>query len=184
VENLFTAGAAWTILEGTPGSFLSAGANFVVGRVLFGSACGPCGARASEHHYACDFGIMLRPLPIVSFGYAVTNAGLSGFEREGERWPRVSRWGVSYFWEQKVVISYAEERDGEETRRNYGFIVSTALPLELLGGFSDGSASFGVRCAIDRFRAAAAFRSGGGEGTEIMVSLEAVFGLARGGEAQ
>ncbi len=171
-ENLFVAGIARTLLRGTQGSFLSVGASLRTGRILSDPICGACGGRISESAITGDLGVMLRPLPILSLGYSVINVRKAGFDIEGESWPRTSRWGVSYFWEEKVVISYGQEHTGGETKRQYGFSVRTALPLELMGGFSDGNVSGGVRLLIDRFRAGAAFTSSERYGVEFSVSLE------------
>jgi len=179
-ENIFTAGVARTVLQGTQGSFLSVGASLCVGRILSDSVCGPCGGRSSESAVTGDVGIMLRPLPIISLGYSVTNVRDSGFDLVGSNWPRVHRWGMSYFWEGRVVISFQQEHVGGEVRRQYGFSVRTALPVELMGGYSGGSASGGIRLLIDRFRAVAAFSSSEQFGAEYWVSLEVLVGRPAG----
>jgi hypothetical protein len=177
-ENLFVTGIAKTLLRGTQGSFLSVGATLRAGRILSDPVCGTCGGRISESAITGDLGVMLRPLPILSIGYSMVNVRNAGFGFIGASWPRTSRWGVSYFWEEKVVISYGQEHAGGETRRQYGFSVRTALPLELMGGFSDGNVSGGMRLLIDRFRASAAFSSSERYGVEFTVSLEILFALA------
>ena len=182
-ENLFTAGIARTLLQGTQGSFLSVGASLSVGRILSDPGCSPCGGRSSESAISGDFGVMLRPLPIISLGYSVTNVRDAGFEREEPDWPRVHRWGVSYFWEQRVVISFGKENAGGNVVSRYGFSVRTALPVELMGGFSGGNASGGIRVLIDRFRAAAAFSSSEQYGSEYWVSLEILIGGVAGENA-
>jgi hypothetical protein len=174
-ENLFVAGVAKTFLEGTKGSFLSVGANVRAGRILADPVCSSCGGRSSESAVTGDLGVMLRPLPIISIGYSVVNVRKAGFELPGANWPRTSRWGISYFWQEKVVISYGQEHTGEEVRRQYGFSIRTALPVELCGGFSDGNVSGGTRILIDRFRAAAAFSASERYGVEFTVSLEIMF---------
>jgi hypothetical protein len=184
VRDLFVAGIARTLLEGTQGSFLSIGAALRVGRILSDSACGPCGGRSSESAVAGDIGVMLRPLPILSLAYACENARNARFEERGHSWPRVQRWGVSYFWESSVVISFAQEHAEDRTVRQYGFSVRTALPVELMGGFSDGSAAGGIRVIIDRFRGTIAFTSGGRNGAEVRASLEILLRGGGGGEAR
>lgn len=179
-ENLFTAGIARKLLEGTQGSFLAVSAGLSVGRILSDPACSLCGGRSSESAVGGDIGVMLRPLPILSLGYAVTNVGGAGFARGGTDWPRVHRWGVSYFWQQRVVVSFGQEHAGGNVRRRYGFSVRTALPAELMGGFSEGNVSGGVRVQIDRFRAAAAFSSSERYGPAYRVSLEILVGRVGG----
>ena len=127
---------------------------------------------------------MLRPLPILSLGYSITNLGSAGFDHEGSDWPRVHRWGVSYFWEGRVVISFGQEHAGGRVRRQYGFSVRTALPVELMGGFTGGNASGGMRVMIGPFRAVAAFSSSERYGSEFWISLEALLGRAAGENVQ
>ncbi len=179
-ENLFTAGVARTLLRGTQGSFLSVSASLSVGRILSDPVCSLCSGRLSESAVSGDVGVMLRPLPILSLGYAVTNVRGAGFDRDESDWPRVHRWGVSYFWRQRVVISFGQEHAGGDVERQYGFSVRTALPVELMGGFSGGGASGGIRVLIDRFRATAAFSSSERYGSEYWVSLEILIGRTIG----
>lgn len=183
-ENLFTAGIGRILLQGTQGSFLSVSASLSVGRVLSDPSCSLCGGKSSESAISGDFGVMLRPLPIISLGYSVTNVRDAGFDREGSDWPRVHRWGASYFWEQRVVISFGQEHAGGDVERQYGFSVRTALPVELMGGFSGGNASGGIRVLIDRFRLAAAFSSSERYGSEYWVSLEILIGFITGENAR
>ena len=145
-DNLFLAGAAYRLLEGTQGSLISLGANAAVGR-------------ASGQWTACDVGVIVRPLPVISLAYAAGN--VFGVDAGGGRaetpWRRVQRWGASYFWEDRVVLSFTEEHSAGRTIPHYGINVKTAVPVELMAGFSDGGASGGVRWTGARCGAVIAF---------------------------
>jgi hypothetical protein len=92
----------------------------------------------------------------------------------------VSRWGISYFWEQKVILSYEQERIAGRVINHYGFSVRTAVPLELMAGLSGGNVSGGLRWINDRFRAVAAFTSDDEFGVETRFSLEVSLGQTGG----
>ena len=165
--NLILAGAAWKLIEGTPGSFLSIGATVSAGEISNGPSC--CGGEgATWSKVTGDAGVILKPLPVISLAYAVGNLLNEHLDVEAEhadRWSRVHRWGISYAWEERVVLSLEERFIPGKTTFHYGFSFRAAVPLELMAGFSDGHTAGGVRLVGRRFRAAIAFTSG--EGREI-----------------
>jgi hypothetical protein len=163
-DNLFLAGAAYRLLEGTQGSLISLGANAAVGRASGEwTACPaggtPCPRGSSGAQLTGDVGVIVRPLPVISLAYSAANVfgvPASGGTEETS-WRRVQRWGASYFWEDRVVLSFAEEHSAGRTIPRYGISVKTAHPIELMAGFSDGGASGGIRWTGARCGAVIAF---------------------------
>ena len=148
----FLLAAARTLVEGTPGSYLAVGAA-LGGMFLVNGAHSP--------FVTGDVGVILKPLPVISFGYSarnVTGGGIGDIERA---YPRLQRWGIAYFWENAVTLSFEARHSGQETDLHYGLSVKTALPLELMAGFSDGSASGGLRWAGSRIKAIVSFAADG-----------------------
>jgi hypothetical protein len=161
--DLFIIGAARRLVEGTQGSFLSVGVGVSVGRSAGSEGWGDDDDRSTTSAVTADAGIILRPLPVISFGYSAWNVRDANLgAAPGVIWSRVQRWGVSYFWEEKVILSFEQEHGGRGTRLHYGLSVKTGAPLELMVGFSEGSAAGGVRWVGKRIRAALAFESGAG----------------------
>jgi hypothetical protein len=94
-----------------------------------------------------DAGIILKPLPVVAFAYSAGNIRDAHPDQTGgsETWRRVQRWGASYFWEDRIILAFATVRRAGLTTLQYGIGVKTAVPIELLAGFSDGRVTGGVR---------------------------------------
>ncbi len=175
-ENLLMAGAAHKLIEGTQGSFLSIGANASVGNVsIESSRCGK--NQSSWSNVTGDIGFILKPLPVISFGYAIGNILNEHFDIEGnvEPWRRVQRWGVSYSWEERVVLSFGEEHFGGRTTGHCGCSVRAAAPIELMAGFSDGNTTGGIRWLGGRLRAAVAFSSDEVRGVTWQCSCEIMY---------
>jgi hypothetical protein len=167
-DNLLAAGAARKLVEGTPGSFLAVGATVAVRKASIEPTC--CGTRdggrkSSWSKLTGDIGLIVRPLPVVSLAYAIGNImdEHSGVEGDIDAWRRAQRWGVSYYWEERVVLSLEERFSAGRTTLHYGFSVKTALPVELMAGFSDGNATGGARWLGEWFKVAIAFSSNAGE---------------------
>jgi hypothetical protein len=138
-ENLIAGGVAATLLTNAQGAFLSVGAAAKIGVISYESSCDCAGSGTSETETAFDLGIMFRPLPVISFAYCLSNARDVDFGPPGEEepWERVQRWGVAYFWEERVTVGYEYEHAGGQTVHHYGFSVRTSTPIELLAGFSE-----------------------------------------------
>jgi len=180
-ESLLIVGAARKLVEGTQGSYLSVGAGVSIASASVGGRL-QSERRSRKSDVTADAGIILKPLPVVSFGYSVWNIrdadlGTSG----GERWSRVQRWGVSYSWEEKIILSLEREHGARSRRLHYGLSARTAVPLELMAGFSEGSAAGGVRWLGSRFRAAVSFASEGGGAVTWTTSCEIAFRRASTG---
>ncbi len=165
---LIAGGIARTLFEAGGTSFVSVGANVVLGAAFAeGIACpafepGPCPVGEPDGGAVSgDVGIIARPLPVISFGYSAANVFNAHDEnRLGEEtWHRVQRWGASYFWENRLVVSFAGETMEGETVYRYGLRLKTAVPVELMAGMSNGGATGGVAWNGSRFQAVAAFSS-------------------------
>ena len=184
-ENLFIAGVARRILKGARGSFLSVGASFRLWRLSCESICGS-GARSSTGSEATgDFGVMLRPVPVLSLGYSVENIREVDLDitDNGSARRRVSRWGISCFLEKTVIVSFEQEHLPGRVVRHYGFSLRTSVPLELMAGFSDENVSGGARWSSDHIRVTVSFISCDDLGIDARASLEILFNRTGNGPA-
>ena len=177
-ENFIAAGIARTVVSGTQGSYIAIGASAVAGRAASeprdGDEWTPVGA---------DIGVIVRPLPVVSFGCAAGNV----FDRDADagdpgRWGRTVRWGFSYFWENAVTLSFARSASAGETTQHFGIAARAAVPVELMFGLSNGKATGGVRWTGGRLRACVAFAPGESSGPTWMISCEGTIVRSRENE--
>lgn len=182
-ENLFVLGIARRILEGSEGSFFSVGMSLRLGRISHESSCACAGAGDSESEVTGDVGLVLRPLPVISFGYSIENLREAEFESNDTAWRRVHRWGISYFWEEKVVLSFEQEHRFDTVIRHYGFSVRTAVPLEVMAGLSKQRVTGGLRWIGDRLRVTLSFMAGDDGGIMTKAALE-VFPYRGAGSGQ
>lgn len=170
-DNLILAGGAYRLIEGTQGSLISVGASAAVGRASRGgTACsaegGSCRSGSSGARVTADAGFIVRPLPVIAVAYSASN--VFGVDASGggggSPWRRLQQWGVSYFWQERFVLSFAEEHADGVWTLHYGINVKTAVPIELMAGFSDERASGGIRWTGERCGAVIAFSEDGAGG--------------------
>jgi hypothetical protein len=178
-EDLIIAGIAATLLTNTQGSFLSVGAAAKIGRLSYESSCDCAGSGASQTETAFDLGVMFRPLPVISIAYSLSNVQDIDIGPPGEEgsWERSQRWGIAYFWEERVTVGYEHERACGQTVHHYGFSVRTSVPVELLAGFSEEQVYGGVRWVGERLRLAVSFGPDGDDGIYTSASAEIVLGF-------
>jgi hypothetical protein len=183
-DNLLAVGVAHRLLEGTQGSFFSIGASATVGAISRDIT--DSGERESWWKASGDAGVILKPLPVLAFAYSISNLtdARPGPGHDGESWHRAQRWGASYFWEDRIVFSCAAERLAGRTTAHYGIGVKTAVPVELLAGFSDGNVTGGARWTGKRVDAVVAFAAEGADDVTWTVACEARLGSAPDGEAR
>jgi len=182
-EDLFVVSVARKLVESTQASFLSVGAGMGLARAGFEPPC--CASSARDwSNVTADFGVLLKPIPVISIGYAIGNAFGERFDAggTGDLWRRMQRWGVSYFWEERIVVSFSGERVAGETTFHCGLTARTALPLELLAGFSEGNVTGGVRWTAAPVGATVSFASDEGRGITWMVALEMAIRRDENGE--
>ena len=159
-RNILVAGVARNLVEGTQGSFLAVGVTFKIGRLLADRECSVCPGREADTHPSGDIGLVIRPLPFVSFGYAVETVVESDFDagEARESWERAGRLGMAWLWEEKVTIAVERESRGGETTIRYGVAVRASWGIELMGGVIGKSrVAGGVRWSANRLRLGAAF---------------------------
>lgn len=182
-EDLIIVNAARKLVEGTQASFLSIGASASIGRAPLDRVCCPSAGDAWSG-VAADFGLLVKPLPVISIGYAIGNAFNERFEDAGagDSWGRTQRWGVSYFWEDRIVLSISGERSAGNTTFHSGLVARAAVPLEILAGFSDGNVTGGVRWTGRPLAATVSFLSDGERGVTWMIACEMAVFRERGGE--
>ncbi len=176
-ENVLIAGLARKILENTGGSYFSVGAAAKLGRLAYESSCDCPGSGASESRVTGDIGLILRPLPVISIGYSMLTVREEDFEEYGSprTWNRVNKWGISYFWEERVAVGFEQRRSSGRTTYHYGLAVRTSTPIEILGGFDDGDVQGGIRWVDESVRISAAFGSDGDGGVSARASIEVSF---------
>ncbi len=173
-EDLFVFGVARNLIEGSQGSFFSVGASLRLGRLSYEPSCGCPGAGDSEMKATGDIGLVFRPLPVISFGYSIENIKETRFTSCDTSWRRVHRWGFSCFWEERLILSFEQERRFDEIIRHYGFSLRTAFPLELMAGLSKESVTGGVRWAGDRIRVTVSFMDEDSNGIITRAALEVI----------
>ena len=172
-DDLFAVSAAHRLIEGTQGSFLSIGASTTVEG--FSRQGTDPGEKDSRRLASGDAGIILKPLPVVAFAYSAGNIrDARPDQTDGdERWRRVQRWGASYFWEDRIVLSFATVRRAGRTTFHYGIGMKTAVPIELLAGFSDGRVTGGARWTGTWLGGSIAFAADEGRGVTWTLACEA-----------
>jgi hypothetical protein len=180
VEGLLVAGAARNLIMGSAGSFLSVGAAVRVGRLAFDREpeCPLCGGeQVSQSAATADAGLMIRPLPFISFAVSSDNLFRTGFDLGGESipWDRTVRFGAAWLHEDRFTAVWERRRTGDRVTDHFGFCVRTALPLELMAGFTAQHVSGGARWDGGGWRAALGFAQEEGETIEVTVSLELLF---------
>lgn len=182
-DNLFAVSAAHRLIEGTQGSFLSFGASATIGGISREMA--DPGEKDSWWMASGDAGIILKPLPVVAFAYSVGNIrdAHPEYARSDEAWRRAQRWGAAYFWEDRIVLSFATLRLAGLTTFHYGIGVKTAVPLELLAGFSDGRVTGGARWTGTWVGGTIAFAADEDEGVTWTIACEAYLPGRPDGEA-
>jgi len=182
-DNLLSVGAAHRLVEGTQGSFLSFGASLTIGGVSRETAA--TGEKDSRWMASGDAGIILKPLPVVALAYSAGNIRDANPDRasEGDAWRREQRWGASYFWEERVVLSFATTRSAGRTTLHYGMAVKTAVPIELMAGLTDGRVSGGARWTGSWLGGLIAFAATENEGVTWTLACEARLPGGSDGEA-
>jgi len=150
IEGLVVAGAGRNLIEGSAGSFLSIGAALRIGRISFDweSECPLCsGERVSRTVTTADAGLMIRPLPFISLAAASDNLFETGFDvGQGEvPWDRTVRYGAAWLHEDRFTVTWERRHAGDRVTEHFGFGVRTALPLEIMAGFSSERVSGGIR---------------------------------------
>jgi hypothetical protein len=183
-DDLLILGLAHRLVEGTQGSFLSLGACATVGGVSPGTASS--GADGAGWRASADAGVILQPLPVIALAYSAGNIADAHLDRVsgGEPWRREQRWGASYFWRDRIVLSCSSIRRAGVTTLHYGIGVKTAAPLELFSGFSDGRATGGARWTGVPVSAMIAFASGDDGAVTWWISCEAHLPARSNGEGR
>jgi hypothetical protein len=183
------AGVSKIIFSGTPDTYIEIGANFRIERFAFDfySGCSACGkTRLSESDVTGDIGIILRPLPVVSFRYIderVRKTDKLDYDSDiiGEKGRRV---GATLYLRDKLVVSWGREYRDSSVINHYGFCLKTGVPLELMAGFSGGEISGGARLKWGFLRVSFAFSQDGKEGIHQRISFEIAPGQFSSGIAE
>ena len=186
VADYIAVGVSKMIFSGTPDTYIEIGANFRIERFAFDfySGCSACGkTRLSDSDVTGDIGIILRPLPLVSFRYIDEKARKTDkldYDSDiiGEKGRRV---GATLHLRDKLVVSWEREYRDSSVINHYGFCLKTGVPLELMGGFSGGAISGGARLKWGFLRVSFAFSQDGKEGIHQRISFEIAPGQFSGG---
>jgi len=176
-RDIVVAGAARKLLDGIGGTFLSVGADVRFGRVMCDLACECSPGNYSESDFTGDIGVIIKPLPVLSLGASWRNIRETSFDGCGEsvEWDKTGRYGLSYFWEDKVVISYEVERSQGRFIHHHGFSLTTDTPLEIMAGISDEKVSGGLGWHTNRLMAAVSFAAAGDGRIFVRTTVELRF---------
>ena len=164
VEGQLSGGFAINILEGAAGSFISIGGALRAGRVAFDleEGCVPCGVTPGRYSYnalTADLGMMIRPLPFISFSLSTENVSETGFG-SGDYyipWDRTVRYGVAWLHEDRFTVSWESRHIGDRVTNHFGFGLRTAIPLEIMAGMTSERVYGGARWDGKRWRASLVF---------------------------
>jgi hypothetical protein len=173
-EGQFSAGLAINLLTGSTGSFLSVGGALRGGRVAFElpSPCLPCGVPAGRYSYSgltADMGMMIRPLPFISFSVSAENIPETGFG-SGDYyipWDRTVRYGAAWLHEDRFTVSWEHRSSGRRDTDHFGFSLKTAIPLELTAGMTSERVYGGALWDGRRWRASIVF---GQEAEDVIIT--------------
>jgi hypothetical protein len=186
-EGQLSAGFAINVMSGSVGSFISIGGALRAGRVAFDleDGCVPCGTSPGRYSYnalTADLGMMIRPLPFISFSASTENISETGFG-SGEYyipWDRTVRIGAAWLHEDRFTVSWERRYMGDRVTNHFGFGLRTAIPLEIMAGMTEERVYGGARWDGGRWRASVVF---GQEAENVIttgVSLEIFFNRPAG----
>jgi hypothetical protein len=166
------------VMEGATGTYISIGGRLCYGRVIEEGLKEYGGVRRSDSNINGSLGIIIRPLPVISFGYTIENIRETDLQLSGgsESWGKINRWGFAYYWENRVTISYQRENRGGKVSNHYGFSGITALPLKIMAGFAGGDVYGGIGWEIGDYRGVFSFSPGEEREVDVNISLECLFG--------
>ncbi|MDZ7860216.1 MAG: hypothetical protein U5O15_06060 [Candidatus Krumholzibacteriota bacterium] len=171
------AGISKKLFSGTPSTYLEIGATLRIDRFIFDiySGCSSCNeTRVSDSDITGDIGIIIRPVPPVSFRY--TAAGLrerNKLDYDSDVLSERGSWfGATLYLKEKLLVSWEGEYRGSHLINHYGFCLETGAPLELMAGFSEGFISGGVRLRWNFIRSSVAFFRNNKGNIQGRVSLE------------
>ena len=171
------AGVSKKIFRGTPDTYIEVGVNFRIERFAFDfySGCSSCGqTRLYDSDIKGDIGIIIRPLPLISFRYVAEGLRESDkldYDSDilGEK---SGRFGATLFLKENLAISWERGYRNNPGINHYGFCLKTGVPLELMAGFSEEAISGGVRLKWGFMWASFAFSQDGGGDIHQRISFE------------
>ena len=160
-EKVMLLGAGYRLYQGTEGSFLLIGASIRMNSLSLDDSdgCDICPFDDTDTGISGDAGIMIRPLPMVSISYLMENINERKYDTGLEPivYKRSSRWGMSVFWKDTLVISWERYiREGTDCD-NFGFIMRSSVPLEMMAGFYREKVTGGLRWTGKRFNIGLSF---------------------------
>ena len=177
VAESVAAGISKRIFSGTPSTYLDIGATLRIERFIFDiySGCSSCDeTRVSDSDITGDIGIIIRPVPPVSFRYtAVGLRKCNKLDYDSDLLSVRGSWfGATLYLKEKLLVSWEGEYRGNHLINHYGFCLETGMPMELMAGFSEGFISGGVRLSWNFIRSSAAFFRNNKGNIQARVSLE------------
>ncbi len=148
-EKVLVLGLGYRLTQGTEGSFLSIGASIRLNSLSAPDSddCDLCPFDGTDTGVSGDAGVMIRPLPMVSLSYLFENINEKRYEAGSVSadYGRSSRVGMSVFLKDSVSVSWERYiREGPDCD-NFGFIMKTSVPLEIMAGFYREKVTGGLR---------------------------------------
>lgn len=153
-EDLFTLAYGRDLIRTSQDASLSVGGAIDVTHVAYP------GVADSKTAVSGALSVLLRPFPVIGFGYTVRNIGEPEFDfalngREGGSWAGPTRLemvhaiGVAYHWDRRVSMVYERERGQDGKWRDLlGIEVKAGKLLRLRSGLREGSVTGGIGLKI------------------------------------
>jgi len=143
-ENLLSVSYARDLLRTAEDASLSVGATLDYARVSVTDRF-----NASDDAFTVGLSAHMRPFPMIGVGYAVRNLNESDLHLVdgglGTTLKRQQSWGLSYFWAQRLILSYERRQDTRGVWRNHGGIeLKLGGHVELRSGLDGRYATMGM----------------------------------------
>jgi hypothetical protein len=143
-EDLVTVAVARDLLRTAEDASLSVGASVDLARVSVNAD----GLDASDGAATLGLAIHMRPFPVVGVGYAVRhlNAPTLHLVGGGPGTPleRTHTWGISYYWERRLVVSFESALEQGQWHNRAGVEVILDRRLFIRSGMDGRYASAGI----------------------------------------
>jgi hypothetical protein len=151
-EDVFTIAYGRDYIRTSQDASLSFGAGVDIGRVAFSDRFDE-----SKTVVTGSAGVLLRPFPVIAFGYTLRNIGEPSFDLvEGggdTRLEMTHRFGVAYYFERRIAAIYERQRGQDSRWRNLvGVEMSPSEGFQLRAGLKDGDVTGGIGIEVSRIK--------------------------------
>lgn len=170
-ENAFSFGFARDYIRTSQDASLAFGGTIDIARVSYSS-----NHKLSKTLVTGSLGMLLRPFPIIGFGYTVKNIIPRSVDflpgNGGTRLERTHTWSLAYHWNRKVTFVYDRTRDQDKIwKDHFGMEAEVKNGLVLRSGFDAGGVSGGVGLDLDNINIDIGAVSADATGVTYFVSM-------------